>query len=272
MAGKISPCKTPSEFILGHPLNLTSRGKIDRLHERSRLMPSAQMATSPDSVNLGSVKYFDVIGSMFVAIYLMSQVTSAKLFTVGPFTFPGAIVIFPLSYLAGDVLTEVYGYARTRRVIWIGFIAAVLMAVVLLIVQYLPPASDWPFQRSYEQILGVVPRIVIGSIAAYWAGEFANSFAMAKMKVWTNGKMLWSRTIGSTVIGQAIDSIVFATIAFAGTVPIKILISIVGSIYLFKVLYEAAATPLTYLVVNSLKRAEGVDVYDRNTNFSPFRF
>lgn len=217
-------------------------------------------------------KYFDVIGSLFVAVYLISQVSSAKLIALGPFTFPGAIIIFPISYIFGDILTEVYGYARTRRIIWVGFIAAVLMSLVFLAVQYLPPAADWPLQQAYESILGFVPRVVIGSIAAYWAGEFANSYILAKMKLWTKGRLLWSRTIGSTVVGQAVDSVVFATIAFAGVVPSKIVFTIMGSIYLFKVLYEVLATPLTYAIVNFLKRAEGIDAYDYQTDFSPFRF
>lgn len=235
-------------------------------------MSNIQPQQVRDETVIDSPRYFDIVSCMFVAVYLISQVASAKLFAVGAFTFPGAIVIFPIAYIFGDILTEVYGYARTRRVIWIGFIAAVLMSLVLLVIQYLPPAPDWPFQKSYEQILGFIPRVVVGSIAAYWAGEFVNSFVMAKMKVWTNGRMLWARTIGSTVVGQAVDSLVFGTIAFAGTVPTSILISIVGSLYLFKVLYEVVATPLTYVIVNALKRAEGIDVYDRTTRFSPFKF
>lgn len=217
-------------------------------------------------------KYFDVVACMFVAVYIISQVSSAKLFSLGPFIFPGAIVIFPFAYIFGDILTEVYGYARTRRVIWLGFIAAALLAIVLTIVQFLPPAPNWEFQSGYEQILGVVPRVVLGSLLAYWAGEFANSFVMAKMKIWTGGKMLWARTIGSTVVGQLVDSIVFGTIAFAGIIPWSVIFTLVGSLYLFKVLYEIVATPLTYLIVNKLKRAEGIDVYDSQTNFTPFRF
>jgi uncharacterized integral membrane protein (TIGR00697 family) len=215
-------------------------------------------------------KNYDIVASLFVAIYLISQISSSKLFAIGPFTFPGAIVIFPLSYIFGDILTEVYGYARTRRVIWVGFASAVLLSVVLFVVQLLPPAPGWPHQAAYLAILGVVPRVVIGSILAYWVGEFANSYVLAKLKLWSNGKHLWMRTIGSTVVGQALDSVVFATIAFGGTVPLPILLRIVGSIYLFKVLYEAVATPLTYLVVNRLKRAEGLDFFDRETNFMPF--
>jgi hypothetical protein len=218
------------------------------------------------------LKYFDVVAALFVAVYLISQIASAKLFAIGPFAFPGAIVIFPVAYIFGDILTEVYGYERSRRIIWTGFFAAGLMSLVLSVVQRLPPAPGWGNQSDYERILGVVPRLVIGSIVAFWAGEFANSYVLAKMKVLTAGRMLWARTIGSTIIGQAIDSLVFAAIAFAGTIPFSLLVKISGSIYLFKVLYEVVATPITYVVVNHLKRAEGVDVYDRETNFSPFHF
>jgi hypothetical protein len=218
------------------------------------------------------LKYFDIIAALFVAVYLISQIASAKLFALGPFAFPGAIVIFPIAYIFGDILTEVYGYARSRRIIWISFIAAVLMSLTLLIVQYLPPAPGWHNQIAYEQVLGFVPRVVLGSIIAFWAGEFANAYVMAKMKIWTRGKRLWVRTIGSTVIGQAVDSIVFVTVAFVGKVNLLLLLNIAGSLYLFKVLYEVVATPLTYAVVSFLKRAEAIDVFDYETNFSPFRF
>ncbi|MFN0278661.1 MAG: queuosine precursor transporter [Pyrinomonadaceae bacterium] len=217
-------------------------------------------------------KYFDVIACIFVAVYIISQVSSAKLISLGPFVFPGAIVVFPFAYIFGDILTEVYGFSRTRRVIWLGFITAALLAIVLVIVQFLPSAPNWSFQQGYEQILGVVPRVVLGSLLAYWAGEFVNSYVLAKMKIWTDGKMLWSRTIGSTVVGQFVDSIVFGVVAFAGIIPWSVIITLIGSIYVFKVLYEILATPLTYFIVNRLKRAEGIDVYDRKTSFTPFRF
>jgi len=207
----------------------------------------------------------------FIAVYLISQVSSAKLFALGSLSLPGAAVVFPLSYIFGDVLTEVYGYAMTRRVIWVGFGAAVLMALVLWIVQVLPPAPEWANQEAYQAILGVVPRMVAGSVFAYWAGEFANSYVMAKMKVLTEGRHLWSRTIGSTVVGQAVDSAVFASIAFSGRLPWPALLHIATSLYLFKVAYEVVATPVTYFIVGWLKKAEGLDVFDQGTNFSPFR-
>jgi hypothetical protein len=218
-----------------------------------------------------SFRYFDIVSCAFIAVYLISQVSSAKLIALGPFQFPGAIVIFPFAYIFGDILTECYGYARTRRIIWLGFFAATLMAVVLWVVQELPPAPAWPNQAAYEVILGLVPRVVLGSVLAYWAGEFANSYVLAKMKVWTGGRHLWTRTIGSTVVGQAIDSIVFISIVFVGRIPLGAILRVIGSVYLFKVTYEAAATPLTYWIVNRIKHAEGIDVYDTKTNLSPFK-
>jgi uncharacterized integral membrane protein (TIGR00697 family) len=216
-------------------------------------------------------RYFDVASTAFVAVYLISQVSSSKLFAIGGVQLPGAAVVFPLSYIFGDILTEVYGYSRTRRVIWMGFASAVVMALVLWVVQALPPAPDWPHQAAYEVILGVVPRMVFGSIAAYWAGEFTNSYIMARMKVLTDGRHLWTRTVGSTVAGQAVDSGVFMLIAFAGRLPWGALFRIAATLYLFKVAYEVVATPVTYAIVRWLKRVEGIDVFDRDTDFTPFK-
>jgi uncharacterized integral membrane protein (TIGR00697 family) len=216
-------------------------------------------------------KRFDLICSLFVAVYLISQVSSSKLFAIGPFQFPGGIIVFPLAYIFGDILTEVYGYAKARRAIWLGFFAALLMSAVLLIVQHLPSAPFWGNQQAYESILGFVPRITVASIAAYWMGEFANSYVLARMKILTRGRWLWTRTIGSTVVGQAVDSGVFGTVALAGVVPTRSVLTIIVSIYLFKVAYEVVATPLTYIAVDHLKRIEGIDVYDYNSKFSPFR-
>jgi queuosine precursor transporter len=217
-------------------------------------------------------KHFDLVCALFVSAYLISQVSSSKIFALGHFQFPGGIIIFPVAYIFGDILTEVYGFARARRTIWIGFFAAVLMSAILLIIQYLPPAPSWNNQRAYESVLGFVPRITVASIAAYWAGELANSYVLARMKVLTRGRWLWTRTVGSTVIGQAIDSCVFGGVAFYRMLPLRAVITIIASIYIFKVFYEVLATPLTYVVVGYLKRTEGIDVYDDTTNFSPFRF
>lgn len=217
-------------------------------------------------------KFYDVVSMLFVAVYLISQVTSAKLFALGPFQFPGAIVIFPISYIFGDILVEVYGYARTRRTIWVGFVSAILMAATFWLVEKLPSAPGWLNQEAYEKILGIVPRVVLGSVVGYFVGEFVNSFVMAKLKVFTDGKHLWMRTISSTLVGQAFDTIAFVLIAFSNMMPMSVLFKLSASVYAFKVLYEALATPLTYAIVGYLKRVEGVDVYDRGTNFSPFKF
>jgi queuosine precursor transporter len=218
----------------------------------------------------GSYKYFDVICALFVAVLIISEIGATKIFAWGNFRFPGAVIVFPIAYIFGDILTEVYGYAKARRAIWIGFASLVLMALVLLIIQYLPAAPEWPNQKAYESILGFVPRIVVASIIAYLAGEFTNSFILAKMKVWTSGKKLWSRTIGSTIIGQAVDTAIFISIAFIGILPGNVVVTIAISQYLFKIAYETLATPLTYSIVNFLKRAEGIEVFDNQTNFNPF--
>ncbi len=215
-------------------------------------------------------KYFDIITAVFTAVLLISNIVSAKIARFGPFDFDAGTVLFPLSYIFGDILTEVYGYKRSRKAIWTGFICLILMAITLAVVQYLPPAKTWPNQAAYEIILGFVPRIVIASIIAYFLGEFTNSYILAKMKIWTKGKMLWSRTIGSTVVGELVDSVIFSLIAFYGTMPLSTLLNIMGTIYVFKVLYEIIITPVTYKVVSALKNAEGMDVYDTNTNFNPF--
>jgi uncharacterized integral membrane protein (TIGR00697 family) len=216
-------------------------------------------------------KYFDLIMALFVAVLLISNVASSKILTLGPFTFDGGTLLFPISYIFGDILTEVYGYRRSRRVIWVGFGCAALMAGVFALVGALPPAEGWEHQSAYEAILGTTPRIVLGSLIAYFAGEFSNSYTLAKMKVLTQGRWLWTRTIGSTLIGQAVDTILFVTIAFAGTMPWLLLWSIIVSNYLFKCGLEAIMTPVTYRVTNFLKREEHEDVYDTETDFNPFR-
>jgi hypothetical protein len=233
--------------------------------------PPATKSTTDIPSPIPGTRYFDLVAMAFVAVYLISQVSSSKLFVIGRLQLPGAAVVFPLSYIFGDILTEVYGYARTRRVIWTGFALAIVMALVLWIVQILPPAPGWTDQAAYEAILGVVPRMVLGSIAAFWAGEFTNSYIMAKMKLLTDGRYLWTRTVGSTVVGQAVDSSVFMMVAFAGRIPWSVLIQIASTLYLAKVIYEVAATPLTYLIVKWLKRVEQIDVYDRKTDFTPFK-
>ncbi len=225
-----------------------------------------------DKFNGREPKYYDIFTGLFVAVLLVSEITSTKIVTFGFIQTAGAAVLFPVSYIFSDILTEVYGYARARRVMWIGFASLALMALVLLVVEYLPPSPAWHGQPAYEAILGFVPRITFASILAYWAGGFANDFTLAKMKVFTKGKYLWTRTVGSTVVGQAVDTFLFIGIAFYGVLPVPVILQIILSFYLFKCAYEVLATPLTYWVVNTLKRREGLDVFDYHTNFSPFRF
>ncbi|MBM3190649.1 MAG: queuosine precursor transporter [Chloroflexi bacterium] len=207
----------------------------------------------------------------FVAVLMISNIASTKILVLGPLTFDGGTLLFPLSYIFGDVLTEVYGYARSRRVIWAGFAAALLMALVLALVGALPPAEDWRHQEAYEAILGVTPRIVAGSLIAYYAGQFSNSWVLAKMKILTKGRWLWTRTIASTLVGEGIDTLLFVLIAFAGVLPGSLLLAVILSNYVFKCGLEAALTPVTYRVVNTLKWVEQEDYYDYDTDFSPFK-
>lgn len=216
-------------------------------------------------------RYFDLITALFVAVLLISNVASSKILKLGPFTFDGGTLLFPISYIFGDILTEVYGYRRSRRVIWTGFACAGLMAGVLALVGVLPPAEGWAYQDAYEAILGTTPRIVLGSLIAYFAGEFSNSYTLAKMKILTQGRWLWTRTIGSTLVGEAVDTVLFVTIAFAGTLPWSLFWSIIISNYIFKVGLEVAMTPVTYQVTGFLKRVEQEDVYDTDTDFNPFK-
>jgi uncharacterized integral membrane protein (TIGR00697 family) len=215
-------------------------------------------------------KYYDLILGLFVAVLLISNVASSKVLDLGPFTFDGGTILFPISYIFGDILTEVYGYKRSRRVIWTGFFAAFLMSAVFMIVGKLPAAADWPNQEAYDKILGLTPRIVLASLVAYFAGEFSNSYTLAKMKIFTGGKWLWSRTIGSTIVGEGVDTVLFVFIAFYGVFPGSLLLAILVSNYIFKVCFEALFTPFTYMIVRFLKRKELSDVYDHDTDFNPF--
>jgi len=216
-------------------------------------------------------RHLDTITALFVAVLLISNVASTKILVLGPFTFDGGTILFPLSYIFGDVLTEVYGYGRSRKVIWLGFLSAALMAVTFSIVGALPPAADWPLQDAYMSILGQTPRIVMASLIAYVAGAFSNSFTLAKLKVVTEGRWLWLRTISSTLIGQLVDTALFVAIAFNGLLPNSLLWTLLISNYLFKCGVEILFTPLTYLITGWLKRQENEDFYDTETNFNPFR-
>jgi hypothetical protein len=224
------------------------------------------------AAGIKNYRYFDIIVGLFVAVLLISNIASTKIVDIWRFTFDGGTIIFPLSYIFGDILTEVYGYRQSRRAIWIGFLSAMVMSLVLGLVGLIRPAEGWELQEAYMAILGQTPRIVTASLIAYFAGEFSNSFILAKMKVFTKGKWLAARTISSTIAGQAIDTLIFVFIAFYGVFSNSLLFTIIVSNYIFKVLMEVAFTPLTYKIVNTLKRAEGVDYYDRKTNFNPFLF
>jgi queuosine precursor transporter len=216
-------------------------------------------------------KYLDIITAAFVAVLLISNVVSAKILRLGPFTFDGGTILFPLSYIFGDVLTEVYGYRRSRRVIWLGFGSALLMSLVFIAVGKLPAARGWENQEAYEKILGLTPRIVAASLIAFFSGEFSNSFVLAKMKILTRGRWLWTRTIGSTLVGEFVDTMLFCSIAFLGVLNRELLIATIVSNYIFKVGVEVIFTPVTYGVVGFLKRREHEDYYDYRTDFSPFR-
>ncbi|WP_296675826.1 queuosine precursor transporter [Novosphingobium sp.] len=216
-------------------------------------------------------RYFDYVMAAFVAILLLSNlIGAAKLATLGGYTFGAGIMFFPISYVLGDVLTEVYGYANARRCVWVGFAAMIFMAFMSWVVVALPPASGWSGQSAYESVFGSTWRIVAASVIAFWAGEFVNSFVMAKMKIWTEGGKLWTRTIGSTFFGQAIDSLIFYPIAFLGIWSTGQVLTVMVTNWLLKVVWEALLTPVTYAVVGWLKRREGVEVFDRGTDFSPF--
>jgi len=216
-------------------------------------------------------KLYDLTLGLFVAVLIISNIVSTKIVALGPFTFDGGTILFPIVYIFGDVVTEVYGFKGARRIIWTGFFSLVLMSTIIWIVGAIPAAKDWNLQDSYNAILMTAPRIAVASMIAYWFGEFANSFVLAKMKVWTKGKHLWTRTIGSTIFGELIDTLIFCFIAFYGVLPNGLLISVVLSNYIFKVSYEAIATPITYKVVNFYKKKEGIDVYD-TSDFNPFKF
>lgn len=228
------------------------------------------MDTAPRPDISHKSKYFLYIAILFVAVLMISNTVAVKLVQIGPFIFAGAIFIFPISYIFGDILTEVYGYKATRKIIWSGFAVQILMVLAYWFVQSLPYPPFWQNQEAYESILGAVPRIVLASIIAYFLGEFSNSFVLSRMKVWMQGKYLWMRTIGSTVVGEGVDSLVFGIIAFAGTIPTSGLITLILSGYIAKTAFEVVATPLTYLIVGKLKKAEGIDVYDRGINYNPF--
>jgi queuosine precursor transporter len=232
--------------------------------------PLNAASTKQDRTNL-HFKYYDFVMAAFVTILICSNlIGAAKPAELFGFVFGAGILFFPISYVIGDILTEVYGYARARRVVWAGFAAALFMSVMSWVVVSLPSAEGWEGQAAYVEVFGQTPRIVLASIMAFWAGEFINAFVMARMKVLSKGKHLWQRTIGSTAAGQAVDSAIFYPLAFLGVWPVEQVIAIALTNYLLKVLWEAMLTPVTYVVVGRLKKAEGVEVFDTDTNFTPF--
>lgn len=214
--------------------------------------------------------FFLILTCLFVTCLLISNIIAGKLIAVGGLILPAAVILFPITYIFGDVLTEVYGYRQARLAIWLGFIANLFMVVIFLTTIYLPFPAFWKGQEAYRTVLGFTPRLVVASLVAYFAGEFSNSFLMSKLKILCNGRWLWIRTIGSTIVGEGIDTLLFIGIAFGGQLPLVVLGGMMTAQYLWKVFYEAAVTPLTYLAVGWLKRKEGIDTYDYNVKYSPF--
>jgi uncharacterized integral membrane protein (TIGR00697 family) len=226
---------------------------------------------------LKNYRYYDLILGAYVCVLLCanligpSKVTTLQVPVIGSVTFVAGVVFFPISYFFGDVLTEVYGYARDRRVVWSGFAALLFASLMAMVVVHLPPADFWrDRQAAVEAVFGSTPRIIAASVLAFWCGSFVNSFVLAKMKILTQGRWLWTRTIGSTMCGELIDTVLFSTIAFAGTMTRNELVTVMTTQYVLKSGWEVLSTPLTYKLVNFLKRAEHEDYYDRNTNFTPF--
>ncbi len=247
----------------------------------SETVPTPPGALAKTLVGRHQFRYYDLLVHVFVVVLLVSNLVAQKLCAIGPFTIgttefgpfliSGAQVLFPITYIFGDVFVEVYGYSASRRAIWIGFFSAALLALMAQLTTSLPAAPEFTNQEAFEKVFGFVPRVLAASLIAYWCGEFANAFIMAKMKILTEGKYLWTRTVGSTVVGQFVDTVVVITVIFAGIHDFRTMLNLMVTGYFFKVAYEAAATPLTYWIVNTLKRTEGVDVYDQGVDFNPFK-
>ncbi len=217
-------------------------------------------------------KYLDALTTAFVVILLVSNLVAQKVCLIGPFAVSGAVLLFPITYIFGDIFTEVYGFAASRRAIWLGFFGTLLLYLMGAITIALPAAPGWHNQQAFATVFGFIPRILAASLIAFWAGEFANSYTMARLKLFTNGRKLWTRTIGSTVVGQAVDTVLVIILTFGGIVPVATLANMIATGYALKVGYEVLATPLTYAVINALKRAEQADAFDRHESFNPFSF
>jgi uncharacterized integral membrane protein (TIGR00697 family) len=228
-------------------------------------------ARNPPTGTRRTYRYYDLVMAAFVTVLLCANVIgAAKVAQIGGFTFGAGVLFFPISYVFGDILTEVYGYARARRVVWAGFGALAFASFMSWAILAFPPAAGWPHQEAYEVVFGSTPRIVLASLIAYFSGEFCNSYVLARMKVFSGGRALWSRTIGSTIVGEAVDSAIFYPVAFLFVWETELVWRVMVSNYLLKVLWETVMTPFTYRIVNFLKRAESEDYFDRDTNFTPF--
>ncbi|MDQ6808482.1 MAG: queuosine precursor transporter [Verrucomicrobiota bacterium] len=228
---------------------------------------------------LSGFRFYDLLVHIFVVVLLISNLVGQKICAIPLFDFhghpvtaniSGAQLLFPITYIFGNIFTEVYGYGASRRAIWLGFFSCAILSLMGLFVVWIPASPNWPNQAAFEAVFFTVPRFIVASLIAFWLGEFTNSFTLAKMKLWTDGKWLWTRTVGSTITGQFVDTTIVILIAFGGRTPWGTMLNLIVSGYVGKVLYEVLATPLTYLIVNTLKRTERVDVYDRGTNFNPF--
>jgi len=215
-------------------------------------------------------KYLESLTALFVVVLVISNVVAAKFFAIGPLRVSCAQMLFPITYIFGDIFTEVYGYSASRRAIWLGFFGSILLVIITYVAVVIPGAPEYTDQSAFAAIFKPVGRIVAASLIAFWCGEFANSFTLAKMKLLTKGKYLWTRTIGSTVVGQAVDTTVVMFAAFYGTRPLGVIVQLIVSGYLIKVVYETLMTPVTYAVVNFLKRTEHADHFDYATDFNPF--
>jgi uncharacterized integral membrane protein (TIGR00697 family) len=216
-------------------------------------------------------RYYDLVMAAFVTVLLCANLIGAsKVARLGGLTFGAGVLFFPLSYVFGDVLTEVYGYARARKVVWAGFGAMGFASFMSWVVLAFPPAPGWPHQAAFQAVFANTPRIVLASLVAYFCGEFANSYVLARLKVRTEGRFLWLRTIGSTIVGEGVDSLIFYPLAFVGVWANELVVTVMLTNYMFKVGWETAITPATYRIVGFLKRAEAEDYYDRDTDFTPF--
>lgn len=217
-------------------------------------------------------RYLDALITAFVVVLLVSNLLAQKVCLIFSFPVSGAILLFPITYIFGDVFTEVYGYAASRRAIWLGFFGTALLYAAAAVTIALPADPGWHNQQAFNTVFSFIPRILVASLIAFWAGEFANSYTMARLKLLTSGRWLWTRTVGSTIVGQAVDTVLVITLTFGGTVPIATLLKMIATGYCLKVGYEVLATPVTYAVILWLKHAEGVDTFDTHTSFNPFRF